>query len=118
MPALRLWLRLTEAPYGWIRKPRVILRCRALRQYSGVAKGAALLCSGLRNAVAKGKRLGRPRKVVDTSRIATLRDSGRSWRNVADEIGVWERSVRRLALRCGKNPIAADSASRFPSAAD
>src|SRR5712664_3184893 len=39
--------------------------------------------AGLRNARAKGKTLGRPRKVVDTVRIAELRSAGRSWRKVA-----------------------------------
>src|ERR1700730_15319083 len=36
--------------------------------------------AGLRNAKAKGKRLGRPRKVVDASKIAAMRAQGRSWR--------------------------------------
>ncbi len=35
--------------------------------------------AGLRNARAKGKRLGRPRKPVDRSRIASLRRTGASW---------------------------------------
>ncbi|HEY2120360.1 MAG TPA: recombinase family protein [Candidatus Acidoferrum sp.] len=35
--------------------------------------------SGLRNARAKGKRLGRPRVVVDDARIVTLRGQGLSW---------------------------------------
>jgi DNA invertase Pin-like site-specific DNA recombinase len=35
--------------------------------------------AGLRNARAKGKRLGRPRVAVDPSRIARLRASGLSW---------------------------------------
>jgi DNA invertase Pin-like site-specific DNA recombinase len=39
--------------------------------------------AGLRNARAKGKRLGRPRCVVDASRIAALRVQGRSWRKIA-----------------------------------
>ncbi len=34
--------------------------------------------AGLRNARAKGKRLGRPRKLVDAARIAILRAQGRS----------------------------------------
>ena len=37
--------------------------------------------AGLRNARAKGKRLGRPRKVVDAAKIAMLRAQGRSWRD-------------------------------------
>jgi DNA invertase Pin-like site-specific DNA recombinase len=36
--------------------------------------------AGLRNARAKGKRLGRPRKVLPDSRIASLRARGCSWR--------------------------------------
>jgi len=35
--------------------------------------------AGIRNARAKGKRLGRPRVVVDASRIADLRADGQSW---------------------------------------
>jgi DNA invertase Pin-like site-specific DNA recombinase len=67
--------------------------------------------SGLRNALRQGKTLGRPRKVVDVAKIATLRASGRSWRSVADEMGISERSLRRLALHCGENPLASDSAA-------
>ena len=39
--------------------------------------------AGLRNARAKGKRLGRPRKTVDVDRIKSLRVSGHSWRSIA-----------------------------------
>lgn len=42
--------------------------------------------SGLRHARAKGKRLGRPRKVVDAARIAALRENGKSWRKIAWEM--------------------------------
>jgi hypothetical protein len=38
--------------------------------------------AGLRNAKAKGRRLGRPRVVVDAHRIAALRGSGASWATV------------------------------------
>jgi DNA invertase Pin-like site-specific DNA recombinase len=44
--------------------------------------------AGLRNARAKGKRLGRPRKVLDPHRIALLRSEGASWRTVGDKLGV------------------------------
>ncbi len=44
--------------------------------------------AGLRNARAKGKRLGRPRKVLDPTTIDRLRQQGRSWRSVADALGV------------------------------
>src|ERR1700704_1664626 len=39
--------------------------------------------SGLRNAKAKGKQLGRPRVAVDARRIATLRKAGSSWSEIA-----------------------------------
>jgi DNA invertase Pin-like site-specific DNA recombinase len=51
--------------------------------------------AGLRNARAKGKRLGRPRKVVDASRIASLRAGGRSWRMIARQLGCSARTARR-----------------------
>lgn len=44
--------------------------------------------SGLRNARAKGKRLGRPRKSVDVDRIMSLRASGQSWRSIAANMGL------------------------------
>ena len=39
--------------------------------------------SGLKNAKAKGKRLGRPTKPVDVGEINSLRASGHSWRTIA-----------------------------------
>jgi DNA invertase Pin-like site-specific DNA recombinase len=39
--------------------------------------------AGLRNARAKGKRLGRPTKAVDLARINALRATGHSWRTIA-----------------------------------
>src|SRR5580658_3985806 len=44
--------------------------------------------AGLRNARAKGKRLGRPKKSLDVARIAVLRKSGLGWRAIAKELGV------------------------------
>ncbi len=44
--------------------------------------------AGLRNARAKGKRLGRPRKALDLNRIALLRAEGASWRAVGARLGV------------------------------
>jgi DNA invertase Pin-like site-specific DNA recombinase len=44
--------------------------------------------AGLRNAHAKGKRLGRPRKAVDIDRIARLRAEGTSWRAVGASLGI------------------------------
>jgi DNA invertase Pin-like site-specific DNA recombinase len=44
--------------------------------------------AGLRNARAKGKRLGRPRVAVDAARIASLRASGQSWPQIAKALGL------------------------------
>src|SRR5450631_1541600 len=44
--------------------------------------------AGLRNARAKGKRLGRPRKIVDAGRIAALRGQGLSVRAIASALGI------------------------------
>src|SRR6516162_2536161 len=57
--------------------------------------------AGLRNARAKGKRLGRPRKSVDARRIATLRGQGRSVRQMASELG-YSRSVVHKTLAHGR----------------
>ena len=55
--------------------------------------------AGLRNARAKGKRLGRPRKAIDCARIAALRRVGRSWAAIGQELGVGEGTVRRAVYR-------------------
>jgi DNA invertase Pin-like site-specific DNA recombinase len=51
--------------------------------------------AGLRNARAKGHRLGRPRVAVDAPRIAALRAQGRSWREITDETGVSKGTAQR-----------------------
>ena len=51
--------------------------------------------AGLRNAQAKGRRLGRPRVVVDASRIASLRAQGRSWSQVGAELRVSKGTAQR-----------------------
>jgi DNA invertase Pin-like site-specific DNA recombinase len=43
--------------------------------------------AGLRNARAKGKRLGRPRVILDVYRLAELREGGQSWPQIAKELG-------------------------------
>lgn len=58
--------------------------------------------AGLRNARAKGKRLGRPRVSVDAARIATLRASGLSWPKIAAELGVSVGTVYEAAHRLSK----------------
>jgi DNA invertase Pin-like site-specific DNA recombinase len=51
--------------------------------------------AGLRNAQAKGKRLGRPRVVVDALRIASLRAQGRSWAEIVAEVKVGKGTAQR-----------------------
>jgi DNA invertase Pin-like site-specific DNA recombinase len=53
--------------------------------------------AGIRNARAKGKRLGRPRVVVDASRIASLRACGNSWSQVQAKLGVSKGTAQQSA---------------------
>jgi DNA invertase Pin-like site-specific DNA recombinase len=55
--------------------------------------------AGIRNARAKGKRIGRPRVTVDASRIAALRALGRSWREVCQETGLGKGTAQRAFSR-------------------
>jgi len=48
-------------------------------------------------AKAKGKRLGRPRVVVDAARIAALRVQGRSWRDVRAEMRLTTKGTAQRA---------------------
>lgn len=63
--------------------------------------------AGIRNARAKGKRLGRPRADVRESEIEALRASGASWRAIAKELGVGVGTVHRIAQRRSKIPCEA-----------
>ena len=60
--------------------------------------------SGLAAAKAKGKRLGRPAAILDRSRVALLREQGRSWRQISKEMGVGVGTVHRAR---SKNPPSA-----------
>jgi DNA invertase Pin-like site-specific DNA recombinase len=66
--------------------------------------------AGLRNARAKGKRLGRPRIVVDAARIARLHSQGRSIRQIADELG-YSRSLVHKTLANGESRRVATTGS-------
>jgi DNA invertase Pin-like site-specific DNA recombinase len=54
--------------------------------------------AGLRNARAKGKRLGRPPTAVDASTVARLRKQGRSWRAIASQLGVGLATLHRASV--------------------
>jgi DNA invertase Pin-like site-specific DNA recombinase len=51
--------------------------------------------AGIRNARAKGKRLGRPKVAVDASRIAALRSEGHSWGTIRRETGIAKGTAQR-----------------------
>jgi DNA invertase Pin-like site-specific DNA recombinase len=54
--------------------------------------------AGLRNARAKGKRLGRPKRVVDAQKIERLRAQGLGWRKISEELGIGVGTLYRLAV--------------------
>jgi DNA invertase Pin-like site-specific DNA recombinase len=54
--------------------------------------------AGLRNARAKGKRLGRPTRVVNSAEVARLRAAGASWRTIAKSLGVGLATLHRGRL--------------------
>ena len=53
--------------------------------------------AGLRNARAKGRRLGRPSKGIDRSTVVALRSQGASWRAIAEKLGVGIGTLYRAA---------------------
>ncbi len=53
--------------------------------------------AGLRNARAKGKKLGRPRVAVDAAEIVRLRAEGASWPAIAREMGLSVGTVYQAA---------------------
>jgi DNA invertase Pin-like site-specific DNA recombinase len=53
--------------------------------------------AGLRNARAKGKRLGRPPKVLDRAKIAALRARGLGWKRIAAELGIGVGTIHKAS---------------------
>ncbi len=74
--------------------------------------------AGLRNAKAKGRRLGRPRVIVDAARITALRSDGLSWAKIAKVLGVGEGTVFRMAQSSAKIPADPALVTRCEQAAD
>jgi DNA invertase Pin-like site-specific DNA recombinase len=54
--------------------------------------------AGLRNARARGKRLGRPRVPVDASKVARLRAQGKSWAAISEGLGIGKGTAQRALL--------------------
>jgi DNA invertase Pin-like site-specific DNA recombinase len=73
--------------------------------------------AGLRNARAKGKRLGRPRVIVDAARIGRLRKQGLSWATICDETGLSRGTAQRAVRKLPKNPVVTASVSPYAVAA-
>ena len=59
--------------------------------------------AGLRNAKAKGKKLGRPKVILDASRIPALRAQGFGWKKISRELGVGVGTVLRIAQETRKS---------------
>jgi DNA invertase Pin-like site-specific DNA recombinase len=74
--------------------------------------------AGLRNARAKGKKLGRPRVYPDQHRIATLRAEGLSWAKIAERLGVGEGTAYRAAQASAKIHFRSVNKTHLRSAAD
>jgi DNA invertase Pin-like site-specific DNA recombinase len=76
----------------------------------------SLICervrAGLRNARAKGRRLGRPRVTADATRIAFLRSQAYSWSAIARELGIGKTTAMRAFLGQSKNPDPEPTATR------
>jgi DNA invertase Pin-like site-specific DNA recombinase len=64
--------------------------------------------SGLANAKAKGKRLGRPRRNPDVEQIRALRRYGFTWRHIAEQMGISVATAKRVVL------VAQKPASEIP----
>jgi DNA invertase Pin-like site-specific DNA recombinase len=62
--------------------------------------------AGLRNARAKGKRLGRPRVKVDAAKIGRLHAQGRSIREIASELGYTRSLVHKTLANGGARGVA------------
>jgi DNA invertase Pin-like site-specific DNA recombinase len=60
--------------------------------------------AGLRNAVARGVRLGRPKRIVDAAEIARLRASGASWREISQQMHIGVGTAIRGLQRAVNKP--------------
>ncbi len=74
--------------------------------------------AGLRNAKAKGRKLGRPHITVDTARIAMLRGQGCSWATICHQTGLSKGTAQRAVHTLPKNPTDSSPVSRCFVAAD
>jgi DNA invertase Pin-like site-specific DNA recombinase len=76
--------------------------------------------AGLQNARRRGKRLGRPRAMVNVTKVGEMARRGLSGRRIGKELGVSEFTVRRILAECEKNRAArglTDASESAPLAA-
>ena len=59
--------------------------------------------SGLALAKSRGRQLGRPRIVVDASKVAILRAQGRSWASISTEMSIGKGTAQRACAGLPKN---------------
>jgi len=83
----------------------VTAHCRVGRSWLGHI--CERVRAGIRNAKAKGRKLGRPRVAVDATRIAALRAQGHSWGAICRETGLTRGTAQRVLYSLPQ--IAADS---------
>jgi DNA invertase Pin-like site-specific DNA recombinase len=68
--------------------------------------------AGMRNARAKGIRLGRPRKVVDARRIVEFRAAGIDWQEISRRMDLGVGTAYRAYREHSKKPLS--DVSRMP----
>ena len=74
------------------------------------------VCAGLRNARAKGKKLGRPRKLTKPELIKPMRSQGASWRAIGRAIGVSPATALCTAARARKARL--ENSASLPAVSD
>ena len=62
--------------------------------------------AGVRQAQAKGKVIGRPKRVFRRDEVVRLRNEGQSWRAIAETLGVPVMTVVDAYRECTENPAA------------
>jgi DNA invertase Pin-like site-specific DNA recombinase len=70
--------------------------------------------SGIAAARAQGKRIGRPRKPVDATKVAEMRSQGRSWAEISQEMKLGQGTVHRAAKRLVTSNSSVNSAEARP----
>ena len=66
--------------------------------------------SGIAVARARGKYIGRPRRVVDIEEIKAARQRGLSWYRIEQDLGISARTAKRRMGDTGKTPIKTSAA--------